>query len=92
MTVLYYRLLIFFSLLFPVQRKLNDSDYGNDLAAVEKEYENHQKEHKIIHQFHTNVDQCAVAEVCCSWISQMFFCHFLLVRRFLRVVICETTS
>ncbi|XP_042210424.1 microtubule-actin cross-linking factor 1-like isoform X40 [Homarus americanus] len=43
-------------------KKLNDSEYGNDLAAVEKEYDSHQKEHKIIHQFHTNVDQCAAAE------------------------------
>ncbi|CAL4125335.1 unnamed protein product, partial [Meganyctiphanes norvegica] len=43
-------------------KKLNESDYGNDLAAVEKEYDNHGKEHKIIHQFHTNVDQCAAAE------------------------------
>ena len=42
---------------------MNDSDYGNELAAVEREYENHQKEHKIIHQFHTNVDKCAAAEV-----------------------------
>ena len=42
---------------------MNDSDYGNDLAAVEREYENHQREHKIIHQFHTNVDQCVAAEV-----------------------------
>lgn len=48
---------------FPPQKKLNDSEYGNDLAAVEKEYDSHQKEHKIIHQFHTNVDQCAAAEV-----------------------------
>lgn len=46
-----------------LQKKLNDSEYGNDLAAVEKEYDSHQKEHKIIHQFHTNVDQCAAAEV-----------------------------
>lgn len=45
------------------QKKLNDSEYGNDLAAVEKEYDSHQKEHKIIHQFHTNVDKCAAEEV-----------------------------
>ena len=50
-------------LFFSSQKKLNDSEYGNDLAAVEKEYDVHQKEHKIIHQFHTNVDQCAAAEV-----------------------------
>lgn len=42
---------------------MNDSEYGNDLAAVEKEYDSHQKEHKIIHQFHTNVDKCAAEEV-----------------------------
>lgn len=49
--------------MFLLQKKVNDSEYGSDLPAVEKEYENHQKEHKIIHQFHTNVDQCAAAEV-----------------------------
>lgn len=45
------------------QKKLNDSEYGSDLSSVEKEYESHQREHKITHQFSTNVDQCATSEV-----------------------------
>ncbi|XP_047739188.1 dystonin [Hyalella azteca] len=43
-------------------KKLNATEYGNDLGAVEKEYDSHQREHKIIYQFSTNVDQCAAAE------------------------------
>ena len=49
--------------MFPAQKRLNESEYGNDLSAVEKEYESHQREHKIIYQFNTNIDQCSAAEV-----------------------------
>lgn len=71
-----YVLLLLFVLLqlcFSVfQKKLNASEYGNDLSAVEKEYDSHQREHKIIYQFSTNVDQCAAAEV-----SILFFISLL---------------
>jgi hypothetical protein len=56
-------LLLTFGFPFSPQRQIKESDYGNDVHTVRAEYERHQKEHKIIDQFQSNVEKCREAEV-----------------------------
>ncbi|XP_028029410.1 dystonin isoform X19 [Bombyx mandarina] len=39
-------------------KKLHESEYGSDLPSVLHELDKHQREHKLIDQFHSKVEQC----------------------------------
>ncbi|XP_044737986.1 dystonin isoform X15 [Chrysoperla carnea] len=43
-------------------KQLQEADYGTDLQTTQQELDHHQREHKLIDQFHTKVDACVKAK------------------------------
>lgn len=45
-----------------VQKQLQEAEFGSDLPSVQVLLDQHQREHKIIDQFHTKVEHCINAK------------------------------